>query len=225
MCRNSIMALRGHGKALICVQFTVTAPVFFDRGKVMELRNLEIDKIKYARVGYYNPDWQTCELKHDEDMNVNHMFDYPEQEALVLLYETPQGYINLFNPDEMCNVFEWQTIVTKQEPYELDKHIYAAITYRCSYECLSGEADGKCYILDKQRKFGRASGYTEPTISYEMLIKEMSKHRAIFYVDRWNATLENKNSSITDKIKVVSTDFARRKKYQRFCEEKEAERK
>ena len=223
------MALRGHGKALICVQFTVTAPLFFDRGKVMELRNLEIDKIKYARVGYYNPDWQTCELKHDEDMDVNHMFDYPEQEALVLLYETPYGYINLFNPDEMCNVFEYQTLVTKVDPYPIyingEARKAAALSCRPYWMCLSGRPNGKCYILDKQRRFGRASNYTEPTISYEMLIKEMAKHRAIFYVDRWNATLENKNSSITDKIKVVSTDFARRKKYQRFCEEKEAERK
>ena len=193
----------------------------------MELKNLEIDKIMYARVGYYNPDWESYEVKDDDedDLPVHHEFIYPEKEALVLLYKTDNGYINLLNPDEKCNIFKWQTTVTKQEPYELDKHIYAAITYRCSYECLSGEADGKCYILDETRKFGRASGYTEPTISYEMLIKEMAKHRAIFYVDRWNATLENKSSSITDKIKVVSTDFARRKKYQRFCEKKEAERK
>ena len=151
------MALRGHGKALICVQFTVTAPLFFDRGTVMELRNLEIDKIKYARVGYYNPDWQTCELKHDEDMDVNHMFDYPKQEALVLLYETPHGYINLFNPDEMCNVFEYQTLVTKVDTYPIyingEARKAAALSCRPYWMCLSGRANGKCYILDKQISF------------------------------------------------------------------------
>lgn len=191
----------------------------------MEIGNLKIKKIKYARVGYYNPDWESCELKDDEDLQVYHEFIYPEEEALVLLYKTDNGYINLLNPDEKCNVFKWQTTVVNQELREKYQFELPGLTYQCSYECLSGEANGKCYILDENRKFGRASGYTKPTIPYDKLIKEMAKHRKIFYVDRWNATLENLNSNILDKINLVSTDFARRRKYLKFCEQRESARK
>ena len=182
----------------------------------MDYNNLEIDKIKYARVGYYNPDWESWEEIDDDDLRVYHEFHRPDEAAFIFLYETENGYVNIFNPEEKCNVFKWN--VTGESTYPFGMNVYF------EWQCVQGEPDGKCYLLDDNKKLF-IKGYEENTISLEMLTKFMIKTRNMFFVNRWEAVFNGEHINIVDKIKTVSTDFARRKKYQRFCEEKEAERK
>ena len=182
----------------------------------MNYNELEISRIKYARVAYYNPDWESWEEIDEDDYKVFHQFEEPEVSSIALLYQTDNGYINIFNPEEKCNVFKWDPIAKPEPKLGVGMRVFLR------YACLSGKADGKCYLLSSREFLPQDP--SKKTISFEQLIKRVTSDKKTFYVDRLDLAKKDKSMKLKEKLQITYTDYANQKKYSEFCSKKEMAR-